>query len=65
MAARKSLFKSRPRQILDVVLGLPRPLRSYILANGIDVHEAWNFENNPANMPLLGAMAERLRGTTQ
>ncbi len=33
--------------------------------DGIDVHEAWNFESNPANMPLLGAMAERLQGKTQ
>ena len=33
--------------------------------DGIDVHEAWNFESNPANMPLLGAMADRLRGATQ
>ena len=33
--------------------------------DGIDVHEAWNFQNNPAHMPLLGAMAERLRGKTQ
>ena len=33
--------------------------------DGIDVHEAWNFENNPAHVPLLGAMAERLQGKTQ
>ncbi len=33
--------------------------------DGIDVHEAWNFENNPAHMPLLGAMAERLQDKTQ
>ena len=33
--------------------------------DGIDMHEAWNFENNPANMPLLGAMAKRLRGKTR
>jgi hypothetical protein len=33
--------------------------------DGIDMHEAWNFECNPANMALLGAMAERLRGKTQ
>jgi hypothetical protein len=32
--------------------------------DGIDMHEAWNFEANPANMPLLGSMAERLRGKT-
>ncbi|HEX4144783.1 MAG TPA: hypothetical protein VHY91_14860 [Pirellulales bacterium] len=30
--------------------------------DGIDVHEAWDFEGNPANMPLLGAFAKRLRG---
>ena len=29
--------------------------------DGIDVHEAWNFENHPAHMPLLGKMAERLK----
>ncbi len=33
--------------------------------DGIDMHEAWNFECNPANMALLGSMAERLRGTTK
>jgi hypothetical protein len=33
--------------------------------DGIDMHEAWNFECDPANMPLLGAMAERLKGKTQ
>jgi hypothetical protein len=33
--------------------------------DGIDVHEAWNFESHPAHMPLLGAMAERLRAPTQ
>jgi hypothetical protein len=32
--------------------------------DGIDVHEAWNFEAHPGNMPLLGRMAEGLRGTT-
>lgn len=30
--------------------------------DGIDMHEAWNFECNPANMAILGSMAERLRG---
>ena len=33
--------------------------------DGIDVHEAWNFESHPAHMPLLGAMAKRLRAPTQ
>ena len=32
--------------------------------DGIDMHEAWNFECSPANMALLGSMAERLRGKT-
>lgn len=35
--------------------------------DGIDVHEAWNFENkdgpDPQKMSLLGAMAERLKGS--
>jgi hypothetical protein len=30
--------------------------------DGIDMHEAWNFESNPANMAILGSMAARLRG---
>jgi len=32
--------------------------------DGIDMHEAWNFET-PANMALLGAMAKRLKGKKQ
>ncbi len=32
--------------------------------DGIDMHEAWNFECNPANMALLGSMAKRLRDKT-
>lgn len=30
--------------------------------DGIDMHEARNFESNPANMAILGRMAARLRG---
>jgi hypothetical protein len=30
--------------------------------DGVDVHEAANFEGDPANMRVLKAMAERLRG---
>ncbi len=30
--------------------------------DGIDMHEAWNFESNPANMAILGRMAARLHG---
>jgi len=26
--------------------------------DGIDMHEAWNFESDPANMALLGRMAK-------
>jgi hypothetical protein len=29
--------------------------------DGIDVHEAWNFESHPDNMAELGRMGERLR----
>ena len=29
--------------------------------DGIDVHEAWNFESPPANMAILGSMADRLK----
>lgn len=30
--------------------------------DGIDMHEAWNFEAHPDNMAILGAMNERLKG---
>lgn len=30
--------------------------------DGIDMHEAWNFESHPENMAILGKMAARLRG---
>jgi hypothetical protein len=30
--------------------------------DGIDMHEAWNFESAPENMAILGKMAPRLRG---
>ncbi len=30
--------------------------------DGIDVHEAWNFEAHPDNMAILGLMAQRLQG---
>ena len=30
--------------------------------DGIDIHEAWDFEAKPANMPLLGVFARRLQG---
>ncbi|MCF6286084.1 MAG: hypothetical protein L3K26_12960, partial [Candidatus Hydrogenedentes bacterium] len=30
--------------------------------DGIDMHEAWNFESQPGNMAVLGRMAERLKG---
>ncbi len=30
--------------------------------DGIDMHEAWNFESGPTHMALLGAMAKRLKG---
>jgi len=29
--------------------------------DGIDVHEAWNFQSHPDNMKELGKMAERMR----
>jgi hypothetical protein len=29
--------------------------------DGIDLHEAWNFESDPANWPLLAAFAKRLQ----
>ena len=32
--------------------------------DGIDVHEAWNFESHPANMAILGSLNERLKGHT-
>jgi hypothetical protein len=30
--------------------------------DGIDMHEAWNFESNPASMVVLERMTTRLRG---
>jgi len=30
--------------------------------DGIDMHEAWNFESHPDNMAILGSLAEWLRG---
>ncbi len=30
--------------------------------DGIDMHEAWNFESHPDNMAVLGRMAVRLKG---
>lgn len=30
--------------------------------NGIDMHEAWNFESHPDNMAVLGRLSERLKG---
>ena len=30
--------------------------------DGLDVHEAWDFEKNPANMAVLGSAAKRLKG---
>jgi len=30
--------------------------------DGIDMHEAWNFESHPDNMALLGSLAESLKG---
>ncbi len=32
--------------------------------DGIDMHEAWNFESHPDNMAILGSMAQRLKGNT-
>ncbi len=32
--------------------------------DGVDVHEAANFESEPGNMALLKAMADRLQGKT-
>jgi len=32
--------------------------------DGIDMHEAWNFEANPASMAILGRMGARLRDET-
>jgi hypothetical protein len=32
--------------------------------DGIDMHEAWNFECQPANMAILGSLSERLKGNT-
>ena len=31
--------------------------------DGIDVHEAWNFESHPDSMSVLGRFSERLKGT--
>jgi hypothetical protein len=33
--------------------------------DGIDVHEAWNFEKSPAHMQVLGEMAKRLKQPKQ
>ncbi len=30
--------------------------------DGIDMHEAWNFESHPDNMAILGSLADWLRG---